>query len=466
MSDKQVEQIAVLKPYYRCPAEYDVFTVPRTVAASPGFFRFGDNTVCYGRNASGVSQAIVDADLHDVTNGVIRDGPSVLLPFDAGEVIENLRRERYINSPKSAAPTNMVQKIYYTLRPLMPVGFRKHLQKLYLKRWQQIAFPRWPVDRTVENIFEHLVQLSLGARFRRMPFVWFWPGGASGCLMMTHDIETTYGRDLSLELADLDASFGIKSSFQVVPLDRYTVSEAFLESLRRKDREINLHGLRHDGQLFRDRTKFQKDVKEINRYAKDYGAAGFRSPVLYRNLDWYDDFDLSYDMSVPNVAHLDPQRGGCCTVMPYFVGRVLELPLTTTQDYSLFNILGERSIGLWKQQIEMVLEKQGLISFNIHPDYIMAEPYRSIYRQLLDHLRRICAERNVWIALPGEVDQWWRRRQEMHVVQDANAFRIVGPNAERAVLAYARKEKGSVTYELSHQSGKSVSASSKTHIYN
>jgi hypothetical protein len=463
MSDKQIH---VLKSYYRCPAEYDVFAAPRITTAPTGFFKFGKDTVCYGRNVSGFSEPMVDANLHDVMNSVVRDGPNVLLPFDAGEVIENLRRERYISSEKSAMLANTTQKIYYTLRPLMPVGFRKHLQKLYLNRWRRIAFPRWPVDRTVEGMFEQLVHLSIGPGSERMPFVWFWPGGASGCLMMTHDIETTYGRDLSLELADLDASFGIKSAFQVVPLDRYTVSEAFLESLRTHGREINLHGLRHDGQLFRDRAKFEKDVKEINRYAKEYGAAGFRSPVLYRNLDWYDDFDVSYDMSVPNVAHLDPQRGGCCTVMPYFIGHILELPLTTTQDYSLFHVLGNSSIDLWKVQIAMILEKHGLISFNIHPDYIMAEPYRSIYRQLLDHLRRICAERNIWIALPGEVDQWWRQRQEMHVVQDGNAFRIVGPHAERAVLAYARRENGSVTYELSHQSGKSVSASSKKHIYN
>ena len=30
--------------------------------------------------------------------------------------------------------------------------------------------------------------------------------------------------------------------------------------------------------------------------------------------------DFSFDMSIPNVAHLDPQRGGCCTIMPYFIG--------------------------------------------------------------------------------------------------------------------------------------------------
>jgi len=72
---------------------------------------------------------------------------------------------------------------------------------------------------------------------------------------------------------------------------------------------------------------------------------------MYRNQDWYDSFDFSYDMSAPNVAHLDPMRGGCCTVMPYFIGKILELPVTTSQDYTLFHMLNDYSIDLWKQQL-------------------------------------------------------------------------------------------------------------------
>ena len=73
--------------------------------------------------------------------------------------------------------------------------------------------------------------------------------------------------------------------------------------------------------------------------------------MLYRKQSWFDALDFAYDMSVPNVAHLDPQRGGCCTVMPYFIGDMLELPVTMTQDYMMFHILKDYSIGLWKQQI-------------------------------------------------------------------------------------------------------------------
>jgi hypothetical protein len=55
------------------------------------------------------------------------------------------------------------------------------------------------------------------------------------------------------------------------------------------------------------------------------------------------DLNDSFDMSIPNVARLDPQRGGCCTVLPFFIGDIVELPVTTTEGYSLFHILGDYS---------------------------------------------------------------------------------------------------------------------------
>ncbi len=90
---------------------------------------------------------------------------------------------------------------------------------------------------------------------------------------------------------------------------------------------------------------------------------------MYREQEWFDAFDFSYDMSVPNVAHLEPQRGGCCTVMPYFIGTILELPLTTTQDYSLFHILGDYSIASWKRQLARSW-RQRPGQFIAHPDYL------------------------------------------------------------------------------------------------
>ena len=170
---------------------------------------------------------------------------------------------------------------------------------------------------------------------------------------------------------------------------------------------------------------------------KEYGAGGFRAAVRYRRLDGYDAYDFSYDMSVPNVGHLDPQRGGCCTVMPYFIGNVLELPVTTTQDYTLFNIFSDYSLDLWQRQIQLITEKHGLVSFNAHPDYVLKKRARETYAGLLAHLSQLRSQGGVWVALPREVDRWWRQRSGMRIVGESGQWRIEGPGQERAKLAFA-----------------------------
>jgi len=91
---------------------------------------------------------------------------------------------------------------------------------------------------------------------------------------------------------------------------------------------------------------------------RKFGALGFRGCCVVSQYRLYHALDFDYDMSIPNVAHLDPQRGGCCTVFPFFNGKMIELPaVTMAQDYSIFHILNDYSIDLWKQQIALIREK-------------------------------------------------------------------------------------------------------------
>ena len=263
---------------------------------------------------------------------------------------------------------------------------------------------------------------------------------------MTHDVETAAGLNFAGKLMDINDSFGIKSSFQIVPEERYTASEEVLSAIRARGFEINVHDLKHDGHLFEEHEQFLQAAERINHHAQRFGARGFRSAVLYRNLEWYDAFSLSYDMSVPNIGHLDPQPGGCCTVMPYFIGDILELPLTTTQDYSLFNILGTYSLDLWREQIRQIMQQHGLTSFIVHPDYLDTYSARSAYTALLRYLAKLRTEAGVWIPLPGEVDTWWRQRSQMRLVPDGAKWSIEGPGAERATVAYATLNNDQVDY--------------------
>ncbi len=434
--------------HFRCPKDFLDFGLSGELSFDEGFFRFGPHLTCYGRSVGGNGERQVESSLHDTFDAVVLDDGKVNLPFDATEVINNLRLERYAVS-RAGSLERLLRRAYYFVRPLTNLSLRRQVQRFHARNWQKQLFPHWPVDTTVENLCETLLLLSLRAKHvDRIPFVWFWPRGARGCVMMTHDVETKRGMNLCEDLMDLDDSFGIKASFQIVPERRYRVSAKLLGMMRRRGFEVGIQDLNHDGRLFDDRQEFQRRAALINCYASKYRAKGFRSAVLYRKPQWYDAFDFSFDMSMPNVAHLDPQRGGCCTVMPYFIGKILELPLTTTQDYMVFHLLNQRSIDLWKSQVELIMEKNGLASFIVHPDYVRERENESVYLDLLGYLRDLRSRTNVWAALPHEIDSWWRARSAMTVEPDGSTWRVVGEGSERAVLAYAKTLNGKLVYEL------------------
>jgi hypothetical protein len=448
-----------VRDHYRCPEDFLNFSLSGELSSREGYFRFGPDTVGYGRSWAGEHSDRAGASLHDaLLDTVIRDA-ELRLPFDPTEVIDNLRLERYPHHGIGGYE-NVVKDVYYWLRPIMSQSLRKRIQRFHARNWKKLTFPRWPVDTTVENICEALLLLSLKAKsVERIPFVWFWPRGAEGCVLMTHDVETMAGRDFCKELLDIDDSFGVKASFQIVPEERYVVSAEFLDSIRSRGCEIAVQDLNHDGRLFDDRQEFLRRVALIHRYAAEYGAKGFRAAVLYRRPEWYGALKFSFDMSMPNVAHLDPQRGGCCTVMPYFIGDMLELPVTTIQDYSLFYLLNERSTELWKMQTERILEKNGLVSFIVHPDYITDRDTRSTYESLLRYLRALAEKTPLWFALPSQIDSWWRARSQMSVVNDGGNWRIAGEGAEEAALAFAQQVDGRLTYKLTDPHGLRASAS-------
>jgi hypothetical protein len=385
-------------------------------------------------------------------NHVVSEGGVTYLPFDASQVAENLRYELYTKAAGHGISIldSVWSNLYYSVRPLLSVAVRKYIQKAWLTNWSKQHFPKWPVDSTVDRLFGQLLHLSLKSQnLKQIPFIWFWPDGAPSCAIMTHDVETTVGRDFCSTVMDIDDTYGIKACFSVVPEHRsYEVTNNYIDSIWKRGFEVVVQDLNHDGRLFKDREEYLVRAEKINTYGKQYGATGFRAAVLYRNQKWFDSLKFSYDMSVPNVGHLEAQRGGCCTVMPYFVGDILELPVTTTQDYALFNYLNEYSIDLWKRQIELIMAQHGLVSFIVHPDYITEPREWKVYTSLLAHLAQLRDEQKLWIPMPGEVDRWWRQRAKMTIVEDQYGVRIEGEGSERARVAYASEKDGKLTFEL------------------
>lgn len=435
-----------LQDHYRCPEGFLDFRLEGELSDDERYFQFGADTVGYGRVSRGTQTQA--SSVLDLLPRIVVDGTQLVLPFDPDEVVDNLRLERYAEGQWGILE-KALKRFYYRVRPLTNLALRKYIKMFYSGRRQKASFPHWPVDTSVENICERLLLLALQAKgVESVPFVWFWPEGARASVMMTHDVETEAGRAFCPGLVDINGSFGIKAAFAVVPEDRYEVTPQFLNQLRDRGSEIAIQDLNHDGRLFDNREEFLRRAGRINRYAREYGATGFRAAVLYRKPEWYRDLEFSYDMTIPNVAHLDPQYGGCCTVMPYFIGDILELPVTTVQDYTLFHLLNETGIELWKAQVETILTRNGLASFIVHPDYILERDKRSIYESLLGWLRQLRERQALWFALPGEIDSWWRARSRMSVVKAGDSWRVAGQGSERAVVAFAKVVDGQLAYEL------------------
>jgi hypothetical protein len=96
----------------------------------------------------------------------------------------------------------------------------------------------------------------------------------------------------------------------------------------------------------------------------------------------------------------------------------------------------------------LIRERNGLMSFLTHPDYLVEPRAREVYESLLDYLRQVVARERLWATLPGEVDRWWRARNQMKLVPRGEEWEIVGPESERARLAYAVLDGGRLVYEL------------------
>jgi peptidoglycan/xylan/chitin deacetylase (PgdA/CDA1 family) len=246
-------------------------------------------------------------------------------------------------------------------------------------------------------------------------------------------VESGDGLRLALELADLEQERGLRSSFNVVGGD-YPLDEGVLNELRQRGFEIGLHGLHHDRSLFSSRQEFERQLPTLAEIGERLGAEGFRSPSTHRVIEWLPELPVEYDCTVPHSDPYEPQPGGCCSLWPFSLGRIVELPYTMPQDHALLTLLGERTVEPWLRQADAIERRFGLIQCLSHPDrgYLGDTHKRAIYRELLDAL---VERETIWTALPREVARWWRRRADGTALDDQllGTMRL-GPAPDYAVL--------------------------------
>jgi hypothetical protein len=299
--------------------------------------------------------------------------------------------------------------LYYHLKPLIPrrlqIAVRRNIALRKRERYGNI----WPIDPAAGGV----------------PAGWSgWPGKKQFAFVLTHDVDTEKGQRNCMALADLEKDLGFRSSFNFVP-ERYSVSRDLRDCLSSKGFEIGVHGLRHDGKLYRTKKIFSERAKKINRYLQEWGAVGFRSPAMHRNLEWIRELEIEYDASTFDTDPFEAYPEGVGTIFPFLVRKeqddadtgYVELPYTLPQDFTLFILMKERSIAIWREKLDWIAEQGGMALLLTHPDYMnfdgipsYFEEYPAHYYREILHYVKTRFEGKFWHVLPKGMARFWSRR--------------------------------------------------------
>ncbi len=310
-------------------------------------------------------------------------------------------------------------RIYYGLKPFIPQFLRTAIRRKLATRLHRNIGDVWPIMPGSE----------------RPPENWpGWPQGKKFAFVLTHDVETEAGLNRCRSLMELDLDLGFRSSFNFIPEGSYRVPAELREELTARGFEVGIHDLKHDGHLFASRRRFKRRAERINAYVREWGASGFRSGFMLRNLDWLHDLDVEYDASSFDTDPFEPQPDGRHTIFPFWVpaplaenselkaqrsevraqssngkdqrsevrcqrselrgqmsedsvsgvrhssfdirdsatstGGYVELPYTLPQDFTLFVLLQEKTPEIWLRKLDWIAQHGGMALVDVHPDYL------------------------------------------------------------------------------------------------
>jgi len=330
--------------------------------------------------------------------------------------------------------------------PYYIIPFRHFIfRHLFYMRKKDSGFPNWPSDFSVELLRHLYVNAIKEKTGKKIPYVAFWPklkedtrhkASAKFAVSLTHDCDSPSSFKNIEKIREIEKENGFTSCWNVLS-KRYKIPYDILKKLEKEGNEIGSHGYNHDGKIaFLPDADIKKRLSYSKSKLKNFNVRGFRSPQLKRNrrfLNLLADY-FEYDSSVPNSEYKSSiaLRTGSCTVFPFFIKNMVEVPLTMPQDFTLIHTMGysnNKIINLWKEKIEAIRKINGLVSFNTHPDdYLIGnDKYLGIYEGILKYVSK---QDDKWTALPHEVALWWKERSNSRIKNG----KIYG--SKRAKIAY------------------------------
>ena len=137
---------------------------------------------------------------------------------------------------------------------------------------------------------------------------------------------------------------------------------------------------------------------------------------MHHKLEWMSRLNIEYSISTFDTDPFEPQPDGVRTIFPFIVETesksqfFVELPYTLPQDFTLFVLLQEDSNRIWKDKLDWIAEKGGMVLLNTHTDYMnfgdrnkpIEEYSVLLYLDFLEYVKQKY-DNLFWHALPIDV---------------------------------------------------------------
>jgi peptidoglycan/xylan/chitin deacetylase (PgdA/CDA1 family) len=266
-----------------------------------------------------------------------------------------------------------------------------------------------------------------------------WKNGARCCVMLSFDVdgETLWmARDPALEHRPLHMSMGAYGPKTAMPrimkfLDEYGLKIGFFipgwiverypamcEDVLRRGHEIGHHGYLHEKPFFLSGREEEEALVvkalEVMKRVLGIQPKGSRTPSCDPSTHTMDLLRKHGMIYHSNLMDQDlPYRHKTAH------GELIELPTTwVNDDWIYFGFSGNPAVGngvwsqedvfeIWREEFEGAWDEGGFFNLMFHPQ-VMGRPSRM--RMLERLVQHILGKKNVWIARPGEIAEWWMQQ--------------------------------------------------------
>ncbi len=216
----------------------------------------------------------------------------------------------------------------------------------------------------------------------------WWEKRAVVCLC--HDIDNLQGYHFTARMAEIDAQYGIQSTFNFLTHD-YPIQNDLLTVLRENNFEIGLHGDTHDqGFAFRSPAAIQKRLTRSLDRLQGHDIVGYRSPALsisHHLLRILGQMNFVYDstMQIASSFYYSVQLP-----YPYYLEQfgIWEIPLMVQDDnYVRDTRTSEHEIFRSLQRfLTEIIPMNGVLVINAHPHLMVNR--QKFYENFVRYLTR------------------------------------------------------------------------------